>query len=110
MGCDDKPINEKTSPAQGSERSRRQATELMFEDIFSRGASDEQMAALREAAERHKAAQAALMEAAGVLWNSKVDAAMTIGGPHGASLAMSQRLNFFDNCACSPCKIVVACW
>ena len=80
------------------------------DDIFSRGASEEQLKALRAAAEAHKAAQMAVMEAAGVLWNSQVDAAITIGGSHGGTIAMSRRLNFFDNCTCSPCPIVIGCW
>jgi hypothetical protein len=108
MGCDEeaKDPQQRGSDRQAGKKPRNKP-EIIYEDIFSRAATEEQMAALRAAAEKHKAAQAALMEAAGVLWNSKVDASMAIGGPHGASLAMSQRLNFFDNCTCSPCKIIV---
>ena len=108
MACDDpdtKPPKTSAQTAKGN-----LADPKILDDIFSRGATDEQIAALREAVAAHKTAQAALMDAAGVLWNSQVDAAMAIGGPHGASIAMAQRLNFFDNCSCSPCPIVIHCW
>jgi hypothetical protein len=95
-------------PPSGSERKRRD--QIITDDIFSRGATREQLEALLAAVAAHKAAQLELMESAGVLWNSKVDTAMAIGGSHGASLAMSQRLNFFDNCSCGPCPIVIHCW
>jgi hypothetical protein len=97
--CGPSPDKEKSRPVQ-----------FVSDDIFSRGATPEQMEALLKAVAAHKVAQVELMEAAGLLWNSKVDSAMTIGGSHGAGIAMSQRLSFFDNCTCGPCPIVIQCW
>src|SRR5262245_41326390 len=91
-------------------KEKKQHAQIVTDDIFSRGATPEQLEALLKAVAAHKIAQAEVMEAAGVLWNSKVDVAMTLGGSHGASIAMSQRLNFFDNCSCHPCRIVIRCW
>jgi hypothetical protein len=110
MGCDEESGNPQLGPERLSEKERKPPIEGIFDDIFSRGASEEQLEALRVAAAAHKAAQVQLLDAAGVLWNSQVEAAMAIGGPHGASLAMAQRLNFFDNCSCGPCRIVITCW
>ncbi|MBR0696587.1 hypothetical protein [Bradyrhizobium lablabi] len=92
------------------DKEKKRPVQIITDDIFSRGATPEQMEALQKAVAAHKAAQVELMEAAGLLWNAKVDAAMTIGGSHGASVAMSQRLSFFDNCTCGPCPIVIHCW
>lgn len=109
MGCDESMNNPRGTPEQ-SAKDPKPSPELPSGDIFSRGPTTEQLEALRIAAEAHKAAQAQIMEAAGLLWNSQVDVAMTLGGPHGASIAMSRRLNFFDNCTCSPCPIIVSSW
>jgi hypothetical protein len=116
MACDEQ-IESPRPEEQPIDSGKKQRTPISSEDIFSRGATDEQLEALRAAAAAHKAAQADLMEVAGVLWNSKVDAAMSmVGGAQGASVAMtqlrialSQRLGFFDNCTCAPCRITL-CW
>ena len=110
MTCGEGDKNTQSASVQPVNSRKTNPTQVIGDDIFSRGATEEQLKALQAAVAAHKAAQAQLMEAAGVLWNSKVDAAMTIGGSHGASIAMAQRLNFFDNCSCTPCPIVLGCW
>src|SRR5262245_24346021 len=103
MACSDEDNDPQPKSGTTGENRKKRVAPVITDDIFSRGPTKEQLEALAKAVAAHKAAQAQLMEAAGVLWNSKVDAAMVLGGGHGASIAMSQRLNFFDNCSCHPC-------
>src|SRR5262249_26327832 len=110
MACeDDKRSNPKVEP---EKQVSKESVEGVSADIFSRGASEEQLQALRQAADAHKAAQAQVTEALGVLWNSQLDVVMTVGDLDQLTAVFSQRLKFFDDCSCGPCDLRPGplCW
>lgn len=110
MACeDDKKVNPKGEP---EAQVRKESVEAVSADIFSRGATEAQLQAVQEAADAHKAAQAQVTEALGVLWNSQVDVVMTVGDLDQLTAVFSQRLKFFDDCSCTPCDLRPGplCW
>ncbi|MEP2031648.1 MAG: hypothetical protein ABJI96_23410 [Paracoccaceae bacterium] len=73
--------------------------------------SDEQLRALRAEAETHRAAIDEFCEAAGVLWNSRLD--MAIASRDGGTLERTLRLpplKLWDDCNCGCGPVIVLSW
>ena len=106
MATKEEKIN---SPSSEEEHIQKEQAEHISGNIFTRGATKEQLRELRTAAAAHKAAQTQLTEAFGVLWNSHADMAMATARDLGEFRSLlSDRLNLWDDCSCGgagPC-----CW
>jgi hypothetical protein len=70
--------------------------------------SQSQVAALKAEADKYHAAQRQVMDALGVLWNSQLDMAITMGKADQIERTLGQRAAFYDNCDCGGGG--TACW
>ena len=67
----------------------------------SKGLSDAQIRTLRTEAAGYRAAQKQVAEAVGVLWNARLDMAISAGDAKDIREAMMRPVQFYDNCNCT---------
>jgi hypothetical protein len=73
--------------------------------------SDEQLEALRAEADAHRAAVDEFCEAAGVLWNARLDMALASRDGHALERTLRMPpLKLWDDCNCGCGPIIVLNW
>jgi archaellum component FlaC len=64
------------------------------------GISESQLTNLRKEADRYKSAQRQVTDALGVLWNSQLDAALSLGKAESIERSLGRMVALWDNCNC----------
>jgi len=69
--------------------------------VLSGQLSERQIAALKGEVEKYRSAQQQMTEALGVLWNSQLDLAISLGRADRIIETMRRPVEFYDNCNCT---------